>query len=77
MSKQEFLRKLEGELSLPQGTLKENETLAGIDGWDSMAAVQFIAIADEKLGVAVSGAQIASAATVNDLLSLLGDRLTA
>ena len=41
-----------------------------------MAAVLFIALADEKLGVAVSGDQIASSKTINDLTSLLGDRLT-
>jgi hypothetical protein len=42
-----------------------------------MAGVIFIAMADEKLGVTVSGDQIAKSKTINDLLSLVGDRLTA
>jgi hypothetical protein len=40
-----------------------------------MAALLFMALADSKMGVIVSGEQIATAKTVNDLMSLLGDRL--
>ena len=47
-----------------------------IEAWDSLAAVLFIALADEKVGVTVSGDQIARAKTLNDLLSLLGEKLT-
>ena len=42
-----------------------------------MAAVIFIALADEKAGVTVSGNQIAGAKTVDQLLDVLGDRLLA
>jgi acyl carrier protein len=75
MTRGEFLRMLEGELELPEGSLNENQTLAEVDGWDSMAAVLFIALADEKVGVTVSGNQIAGSKTFNELLSLLGDKL--
>lgn len=75
MTRQEFLRALEGQMDLRAGSLKEDQKLAGLDGWDSMAAVLFIALADEKVGVTISGNQIAQAKNVNDLLSLLGDRL--
>jgi len=77
MSRDEFLRVLEDELAVPHGSLKDGQTLTAMPGWDSMAAVQFIALADEKLGVTVSGDQIAKAHTVHELLSLLGNRLTA
>ena len=77
MNKREFLRALEAELGLADGSLKENQVLAGLENWDSMAAVQFIALADERTGITVSADQIANAKTVNELLSLLGDRLTA
>jgi acyl carrier protein len=76
MTRDEFLRALEGELALDSGCLKENQTLKSVKGWDSMAAVQFIALADEQVGVALSGDQIAKSRTISELLSLLGDRLT-
>jgi acyl carrier protein len=76
MTTGEFLRALEGQLEVPAGSLKGEDAIRDIGFWDSMAAVLFIALADEKLGVAVSGDQIASSKTINDLTSLLGDRLT-
>ncbi|MBV8728586.1 MAG: acyl carrier protein [Acidobacteriia bacterium] len=75
MNKEEFLRLLEAQLELPQGSLKENQTLADLNSWDSMASVLFIALADEKLGVTVSGNEIAKAKTVKDLLSIVESRL--
>jgi len=77
MTRSEFLRALERELALDNGTLNENQALSSLESWDSMAAIQFIALADEQIGVAVSGDQIAKSRTVNELLSLLGNQLTA
>jgi acyl carrier protein len=57
--------------------VNEGQALSEVDGWDSMAAIVFIALADEKIGVAVSGNQIGKSKTVSELLSLLGDTLTA
>lgn len=76
ISRCEFLRALERELALDDGSLNENRPLATLDMWDSLAAVQFMALADEHTGITVSGPQIANSKTVNDLLSLLGDRIT-
>lgn len=76
MTKQQFLRELETELALDPGSLQEGQALSEIKGWDSMAAVQFIALADEKAGVAIPDNQIARARTVSDLLSLLDGHLT-
>jgi acyl carrier protein len=76
MTRNEFLRTLEGEMELPVGSLNEHQALADVDGWDSMAAVLFIALADQKVGVVVSGDQIAKSKTLSELLSLLGDALT-
>ncbi len=77
MTKLEFLRAFERELVLKEGSLHENQTLAGLPIWDSMAAIQFIALADEATGITISGDQIAQSKTVDELLSLLGDKLTA
>jgi acyl carrier protein len=75
MTKDEFLRELERQLEIPEGSIKEHQSLPEIEAWDSMAAVLFMALADEKLNVAVSGNQIAAAKTVSDLLALLGARV--
>ena len=77
MTRSEFLRALEGQLELPAGSLKGNQALTDIEGWDSLAAVMFIALADEKVGVTISGNQIANSKTMDELLSLLGDKLSA
>jgi hypothetical protein len=77
MTRNDFLRILEYEMEVPEGSLHENDAIADLSVWDSMTGVIFIALADEKLGVIVSGAQIARSKTINDLMSLLSDRLAA
>jgi acyl carrier protein len=77
MTRLEMLRALEGELELPEGTLNESQALAEIAEWDSMAALLFIALADREFGAAIAGEQIARSKTFGDLLSLLGDKVTA
>jgi len=77
MTRNELLRELEAELDLTAGSLHGTQLLNELENWDSMAAVQFIALADEKVGVTLSGHQIATSKTVDDLLALLGDRVAA
>ena len=77
MTRSEFLLALEHQMEVPRGALQEDQLLSETEGWDSMAAVLFIALADERLGAAVSGNQIAEARTVGDLLALVGGRLMA
>ncbi|MEO8592231.1 MAG: acyl carrier protein [Candidatus Solibacter sp.] len=71
MTRIEFLRQLEGHLEVKPGSLEESQRLSELVCWDSMAAVVFIALADEQLGVTVSGDQIEQAKSVHDLLSLV------
>jgi acyl carrier protein len=77
MTRVEFLRALESQLEVPEGSLNGKEAIKDLSSWDSMAGVLFIALADEKLGVTISGDQIARSKTIDELMSLLGDRLTA
>ena len=71
LTKADFLRQLEAQLEVKPGSLNESQRLSELECWDSMAAVVFIALADEQLGVTVSGDQIAQAKSVHDLLSLV------
>ena len=76
MKAQEFLTALEEALEVPPGTIKPTDALKDLGCWDSMAALIFMALADQKLQVSVSGAEMQSCQTVPDLLSLLGSKIT-
>lgn len=77
MRREDFLREMDELLELDPGTLKGGEALADLDAWDSLAVISFIALTDEKLDTVIDGESLAKAATVQDLLDLLGDRLAA
>jgi acyl carrier protein len=77
MKKSDFLRAFEEALELDAGTISGTETFQEVEWWDSMAALVFISLADEKAGVMVTGAQLQQCRGVPDLLGLLGDKLAA
>jgi acyl carrier protein len=67
----EFYRKLDEVLDIPPGTLKGGESLNEFDGWDSMAMLGFIALADETYGVTIPAKRIPGCRTVDDLAGLI------
>lgn len=69
MSREEFLTSLDELVELPAGTLKGSEKLDDLDGWNSMAMIGFIALADEN-GMKLTPRQVAASTTVEDLLQL-------
>ena len=75
MTKGEFIEALGESLEIDRGTLDGAQALDDLECWDSMSALIYMALADEKLGVIVSGDQIVSCKTVNDLVGLVGDKL--
>jgi acyl carrier protein len=77
MQAQAFLREIEATLELPEGSLMGTELLADIPEWDSLAVISFIALVDEKLGLAVDGEALANAQSVADLLALVQEKLAA
>jgi acyl carrier protein len=77
MRREDFLREMDELLELDPGTLTGREALADLAGWDSLAVISFIALTDEKLDTVIDGESLAKAATVQNLLDLLGDRLAA
>jgi acyl carrier protein len=76
MTKREFLSHFEEILEAAPGTLKGDEALPGMEGWDSLAVVSLIAMVDEQLGFTLSPKAIAKAGSVADLIGLLGDTIT-
>jgi acyl carrier protein len=73
MTKEGFLRVFEQKLELDPNTLTGKEALEGAPFWDSLAAITFIALADDKCGKEITAEHLAACTTVDDLIGLLGD----
>jgi acyl carrier protein len=75
MTKREFLSEFEAILEAAPGSLKGDESLPGLEGWDSLAVVSLIAMVDEQFGVTLSPKEIAKAGSISDIIRLLGDKI--
>jgi acyl carrier protein len=75
MNANDFLRNLEEALEVPKNSINANDALNNLESWDSMAALTFMSLADQKFQVMVSGAQLQNCRSVRDLLGLLGDKI--
>jgi acyl carrier protein len=75
MTLPEFFSEVEGLASRPRGSIGGQELLESMEGWDSLALVEFMALADEKFGIQLEPAQLAACTRVNDLAALCGFKL--
>jgi acyl carrier protein len=76
MTKQEFYTELEALLQLPAGTVSGTEALEDLPGWDSMAMLSFIVLADSQLETIVSAANLSAAKSVPDLVAMFPGKIT-
>jgi hypothetical protein len=72
MNRPDALRLLEETLEMPPHSLTGEEALSDLQNWDSMSALAFIAMADERLGRPLPGGRVARCRSVDELLELLG-----
>lgn len=72
MTEQLFLKELERLIEAPEGSLQCDQPLEGLAGWDSLAVLGVIAIADERFGRRVKPAELGNCRTVGDVARLLG-----
>ena len=78
MSINEFIQKLEAEFEdMPQGTLKAETDYRNIKGWSSMHALIIIAFIDINFNITLSGADLKSTQTVQDLYNLVQQKKSA
>jgi acyl carrier protein len=70
-NKTAFYRDLADLLELAPDALTGAGVLADLEGWDSVAVISFIAMADEKYGVNVPAKRIAECHTVDDLAAVV------
>ena len=75
MEKFVFLQKLDVVMDEPKGTIKGDESLDSLDGWDSVALMGFIALLDEELSIRVTGKQVMQCKTIGELVALAGDKV--
>lgn len=77
MAKQAFLALLDDLFEEDAGALTGAEKLSDLPLWDSMTALAFIALVDEHFELVVSGDALSRCQTVDDLIALVGDQVTA
>ena len=70
MSRTEFLKALDELLQLPSGTLTGTEKLEDLENWDSVAMIEFIALADTNNQAKLAARELARCQTVSELLTL-------
>jgi len=76
MKKSEFLLLLEEILEADPHTLTGAESLDGLEGWDSLGVVGFIALVDESFELTLSARKVNACKTVDELVSLIGVHIT-
>jgi len=77
MTKDDFLRLLEEVLEADALSIHVDDELDALDEWDSLTVMTFIAMADEKFDMVIAPDDLAKAKSVQDLVILLGDKVTA
>ncbi len=73
MMREQFLEKLSELLETP---LSGNEQLSDLESWNSLAAISFLALANEDCGVVLGAKDLAGCETVEQLLDLVAQRAT-
>lgn len=76
MEKREFLKKIEEIIEADEDILNGSEFLSELEDWDSLAVMSFISMVDFNFSITLEAEKITGCKTVNDLYSLLGDRVT-
>ena len=75
MKRLEVLKTIEEVASLPTGSLKGDEQLSTLFGWDSLSGVVFRAAVKDRWRVALSGVALARCETVADIVKSLGSHV--
>lgn len=77
MQQADFLRLIENVVECGPGKVSADMALTDVPGWDSLAVVGLIAALDRQLGVRVQASALAQCKSVQDLIALAGDKVSA
>lgn len=75
MTLDDFIEKLAFAIETDAGTLKPDTRFKELPIWDSMNTLAVIAMADADYGITVTGQDMETAATVQDLWSTVRSKL--
>lgn len=76
MTKSEFLNEIDTIVRAAPGSTSLEDSLESLRGWDSLAVMSFIAMADEDLGIDLPVATLSSCKTVGDLAKLCAGKVS-
>lgn len=76
MTKKQFYMEIELILEMPENSIHGTEPLADFEGWDSLAVISFLAMADAKFETILSATQLANCRTVGDLAKLFPGKIS-
>lgn len=71
MDKNTFYKRLDEMLEVAPGTVQGSAELAGLESWDSLAVMSFIAMVDSQYRISLPAKAIAACRTVDDLATLV------
>ena len=71
MNEKEKLNLLEEIMELDENTLSPDDILEEYAEWDSISALSFIAMMDEKFGKTISGKEVKEFKFVSDALNIM------
>lgn len=71
----QFIQKLETEFESNPGSLKPETSFQEIEDWSSMHALIIIALIDTEYDITVTGEDLKSAETIQDLYNIVKNRL--
>ena len=75
MDRHRLLLDLDERLELTPGTLTGAEELDGLASWDSLAMMNFIALASDRFELTLSPRQIGPCRTIDDLVRLVDAKI--
>jgi acyl carrier protein len=75
MDRKEFFSVLEEITETNPGVIKGEDRLEEMQGWTSLAAIEFIAMADERFDLKIEARQLEKCSTVDDLVALLNGKV--
>ena len=73
MTKNEFIGDLAEMLETKADAIQIGSALTDLENWDSLAVLNFIALADGKYGKSIAPVQLQQCATVADLFKLVAN----
>lgn len=76
MDKKQFYEAFADIVEADPASISGSKNLKEVEGWDSLAAVGFLAMADKEFQTRVDPSKLQKCNTVDDLAALFGDKIS-